>query len=245
MRAFRQPWMMSVAAAAAAALLFATCHGAPPPMQAAQPPSMPTFGSASAYVDPTKSLQNLTVAAIESGQATATGTPLAVQQAFLKNVLGNATTSGHQTVRSGASRRCLGSDIPTGIGNTFLLMYRLGTESGLGRQIVCRPATLRLRQSPSSTRRGSCHNARSRLRSALRGTPAHPTSFQLSSTSSIRIGARRCPATGVSQPLSPEQELPLVLSCNFETPLAALPGARPACLCLGKPQSSTQPTGQW
>ena len=59
---------------------------------------MPTFGSASAYVDPTKPLQNLTVAAIESGQATATGTPLAVQQAFLKNVVGNATTPGHQTV---------------------------------------------------------------------------------------------------------------------------------------------------
>ncbi len=98
MRVSRQP-LMSAAAVAAAALLFTMCHGAATPTYAAQPPSMPTFGSASAYVDPTKPLQNLTVAAIESGQATATGTPLAVQQAFLKNVLGNATTPGHQTVR--------------------------------------------------------------------------------------------------------------------------------------------------
>ena len=92
--------MVAAAAAAAAAVFITICHGVATPTHAAQPPSMPTFGSASAYVDPTKPLQNLTVAAIESGQATATGTPLAVQQAFLKNVLGNATTPGHQTVSS-------------------------------------------------------------------------------------------------------------------------------------------------
>ena len=84
MRVSRQPLISAAAVAAAAALLFTVCHGAATPTHAAQPPSMPTFGSASAYVDPTKPLQNLTVAAIESGQATATGTPLAVQQAFLK-----------------------------------------------------------------------------------------------------------------------------------------------------------------
>ena len=105
MRVCWRPWLSSAGAAAAAAFLLSICHGAATPLQAAQPPSMPTFGAASAYVDPNKPLQKLTVAAIESGQATATGTPVAVQEAFLKNVVGNAKTPGHQTVTACVSMR--------------------------------------------------------------------------------------------------------------------------------------------
>lgn len=67
--------------------------------------SEPNFGMLSAFVDPTTTLQQLTVASIESGRASAAGTPVAVQEAYLKNVVGNATDSGKQSVR-GPSSAC-------------------------------------------------------------------------------------------------------------------------------------------
>ena len=85
-------------AAAAAAVLVTVCQGTGTPMPASQPPSMPTFGAVSAYANPNQPLQDLTVASIESGKATAAAVPVAVQQAYLKNVLGNSTTPGRQTV---------------------------------------------------------------------------------------------------------------------------------------------------
>ena len=138
-RVRRQPWLASAGAAVAAAFVLTTCHGAATPMHAAQPPSMPTFGSASAYVDPNKPLQNLTVAAIESGQATATGTPVAVQEAFLKNVVGNATTPGHQSVNCGRSRLHTWWHCDRGVLQPLLCYNRSDTESGPGRHTDCHP----------------------------------------------------------------------------------------------------------
>ena len=138
MRSSRQLWLP--AGAAAAAVLLTLCHGAASPMPAAQPPSMPTFGSGSAYVDPNKPLQNLTVAAIESGAATATGTPLAVQQAFLKNVQGNATTPGRQTVNADDVWRLFGSEMLPQISRFIPCLHRSVTENGPGHQTACHPA---------------------------------------------------------------------------------------------------------
>ena len=62
--------------------------------------AQPQSGIPSAFVDPTAELQQLSVAGIESGRASAAGTPVAVQEAYLKDVLGNSTDLGRQSVRN-------------------------------------------------------------------------------------------------------------------------------------------------
>lgn len=61
--------------------------------------AQPSTGAVSAFVDPTTALQQLSLASIESGHASAAGTPVAVQEAYLKNVVGNSTGLGKQSVR--------------------------------------------------------------------------------------------------------------------------------------------------
>lgn len=61
--------------------------------------SEPDFGALNAYLDPTTALQHLSVASIESGRATAAGTPVAIQEAYLKNMVSNATAPDKQSVR--------------------------------------------------------------------------------------------------------------------------------------------------
>jgi len=58
----------------------------------------PAFGSVSAFGGTISTLQNLSRAGIESGHATSVGVPVAVQEAYLKSVIGNDTATGHQSV---------------------------------------------------------------------------------------------------------------------------------------------------
>ena len=131
-------WLLP--AAAAATMLLSMCQGARTPVSAGQPPSMPTFGAVSAYANPNQPLQDLTVASIESGQATAAAVPVAVQQAYLKNVLGNSTTPGRQTVSCHVHTM---PDYRTRMRprSSLLCCCRKGTENGLGRRAgSCRVA---------------------------------------------------------------------------------------------------------
>lgn len=63
------------------------------------PEAPPVFGSVSAFGGTISNLQNLSRAGIESGHATAVGVPVAVQEAYLKNIVGNVTATGQQSVR--------------------------------------------------------------------------------------------------------------------------------------------------
>jgi hypothetical protein len=122
-------------------MLLTICQGAETPVSAGQPPSKPTFGAVSAYANPNKPLQDLTVASIESGKATAAAVPVAVQQAYLKSVLGNSTTPGRQTVSCNIHTMAVCRTMMSFRASHLFCCNRKATEHGLGRQAdSCRVA---------------------------------------------------------------------------------------------------------